>query len=90
MKGNTEIAAGTESEALSIGKAWVNGDNVRSLNIKNGIAFTDGSRTFRLQWKPSDKMWKANFEENTISATGQISKTKNVHMNITNKAPLTP
>lgn len=30
-------------------------------------------------------MWKANFEENTVSATGQISNVKNVHMNIADK-----
>lgn len=90
LKGNTEIAAGTEAEALSIGKSWVNGDKVRKLDIKDGVGFTDGSRSFRLQWKPQDKMWKANFEENTISAKGQISQTKNVHMNITDKKPLTP
>ncbi len=75
-KGNADIASGTEAEAMSIGKAWVNGEKATSLNIKDGIGFTDGTRTFRLQWKPKEKMWKANFQENTTSATGQIRRLK--------------
>lgn len=41
LKGNADLAAGTEAEALNIGKAWVNGDNVRTLNIKDGVGWTD-------------------------------------------------
>lgn len=90
LKGNGDIAAGTEAEAIAIGRAWVNGDKVTQLKIKNGIGWTDGTRTFRLQWKPGDKMWKANFQENIVSGSGRISQTKNIHMEITDKAPLIP
>ena len=85
LKGNSDILAGTRQEAEALGKSWVNGKNVVKQKLDGGgFILKDGNRTFRLQFKPRSGIWQANFQENTISATGQISQIKNVHMNITN------
>ena len=52
--------------------------------IDGGYGLTDGTRTFRLQYKPKDGIWKANFQENTfIEGRTKGIEVKNVHMNIT-------
>lgn len=73
-------------DAETLGKAWVNGKNVRRFDLDGGgYGLTDGTRTFRLQYKPKDKVWKANYQEDTISSAGKKSQVKNVHMTITDK-----
>ena len=57
---------------------------VKKFNLKNnGYGLTDGTRTFRLQYKPKSKVWKANFQENIISPSGKAKEIKNIHMRIT-------
>ncbi len=81
QKGLGDIAAGTRAEAEAIGQAWVNGSKVSRFPLKDGgYGLTDGARTFRLQFKPKDGLWKANFQENTFSSAGSSAETKNVHM----------
>lgn len=53
QKGLGDIAAGTRAEAETIGRAWVNGKNVKRFDLKGGgFGLTDGTRSFRLQYKP--------------------------------------
>lgn len=93
MKGDVDIAPGTAFEATKLGRAWVNKANVRPMTIKDGIGWTDGIRSFRLQFKPKSNEWKANFQENTqifssIRNSSQTIQIKNVHMTIKNMRPL--
>lgn len=85
QKGLGDIAAGTRAEAEAIGKAWVNGANVKSFPLKSGgYGVTDGTRTFRMQFKQKSKQWKANFQENVfIKGQSKGVETKNIHMDIT-------
>ncbi len=84
QKGLTDISDGTRKQAEVIGEAWVNGKYVRRFDLGNGgYGITDGTRTFRLQFKPKAGAWKSNFQENVVSDKGIITEIKNVHMSIT-------
>ncbi len=85
QKGLGDIAAGTKADAETIGHAWVNGKNVKRFDLGDGgYGLTDGTRSFRLQYKPKDGVWKANFQENTFVPGRQKGiEVKNVHMTIT-------
>ena len=88
QNGLGDIAAGTRAEAEAIGKAWVNGKNANQFPLENGgYGITDGTRTFRLQFKPKDNVWKANFQENVKPDIGKPIEIKNVHMEITDMKP---
>lgn len=85
LRGNTEISPGSRAYAEILGKAWVNGKNVKRFKLEHGgYGLTDNTRTFRLQYKPKDGIWKANFQENIFKAgRARGIQIKNVHMNIT-------
>ena len=89
QKGLGDIAAGTRAEAEAIGKAWVNGLDAKKFPLENGgFGITDGTRSFRLQFKPKDAVWKANFQENVfIEGRKRGIEIKNIHMNITDMPP---
>ncbi|WP_320820813.1 FG-GAP-like repeat-containing protein [Thalassolituus sp.] len=84
LKGNSDIAQGARADAETLGNAWVNGKNVQRFELDHGgYGLTDGTRTFRLQYKPKDGIWKANFQENTfVEGRAKGIEIKNVHMNI--------
>jgi hypothetical protein len=89
QKGLGDIASGTRAEAEALGEAWVNGKDVSRFNLNGGgYGLTDGARTFRLQFKPADGVWKANFQENTF-ILGRLKgiEVKNIHMTITDMVP---
>jgi hypothetical protein len=89
QKGLGDIAAGTRADAEVLGEAWVNGTNVTRFELAGGgYGLTDGARTFRLQYKPMDGVWKANFQENTfITGRTRGIEVKNIHMTITDMVP---
>ncbi|MCU6718300.1 hypothetical protein [Roseburia amylophila] len=90
-KGLSTLGSATRENAMSAGKAWV-GDsyNVIKDNSGNilGYSSADGMRAFRIQYKPKEGMWKANFQENIMVNNpypnpGQhSSQLKNVHIDI--------
>jgi hypothetical protein len=63
----------------------VNGTDVKRFELSGGgFGLTDGTRTFRLQYKPKSGVWKANFQENTfIPGRAKGIEVKNIHMEIT-------
>ncbi len=84
QKGLGDIPSGLRSDAEALGQAWVNGKDVKRFDLGNvGYGLTDGTGTFRLQYKPKDGVWKGNFQEN-ILAPGKSRgiEVKNIHMTI--------
>lgn len=87
-KGMSTLGSMTREDAISAGKAWV-GENCKPIkgNIE-GYSSKDGMRAFRLQYKPKEGMWRANFQENVMVNNpypnpGQHPATlKNVHVDI--------
>ena len=77
--------------AMSAGKAWV-GDNYNIIKdgAGNVLAYSsaDGMRAFRIQYKPKEGMWRANFQENIMvnnpypNPEQHSSQLKNVHIDI--------
>ncbi|CAH8244580.1 hypothetical protein WJ0W_001813 [Paenibacillus melissococcoides] len=68
-KGMTNIGYGDSKTAIEAGKAWV-GNGFKEIRDKKtgdllGFSSEDGLRAFRLQYKPRDGVWKANYQENT-------------------------
>lgn len=91
-KGLATIGSSTEEVAINTGKAWVgNGYKEIKDNSGNLIGYSsnNGMRAFRIQYKPREEMWRANFTENYIYMNEQGSKRtkelKNVHVDILNK-----
>ncbi|MCH9686727.1 MAG: hypothetical protein K0V04_35165 [Deltaproteobacteria bacterium] len=91
QKGLGDIAPGNRAHAEVLGEAWVNGPNVKRFDLGDGgYGLTDGTRTFRLQYKPKDGVWKANFQENRFVQPHESFRagrqkgiqTKNIHMTI--------
>ena len=91
-KGMSTLGSSTRENAMSAGKAWV-GDNYNNIldgkgNVI-GYSSSDGMRAFRIQFKPKENMWRANFQENMMVNNpypnpGQHSSLlKNVHIDIT-------
>jgi len=91
-KGLATIGSATESVATNTGKAWV-GEGYKAItdNAGNVIGYSssDGMRAFRIQYKPKEGMWRANFTENYkyINEQGatKIKELKNVHIDILDK-----
>ena len=91
-KGLATIGSATENVATNAGKAWV-GEGYKSItdNAGNVIGYSsnDGMRAFRIQYKPREGMWRANFTENYkyINEFGDITnkQLKNVHIDILGK-----
>ena len=90
-KGLSTLGSATRENAMSAGKAWVGENyNVIQDNAGNvlGYSSADGMRAFRIQYKPKEGMWRANFQENIMvnnpySNLGQhSSQLKNVHIDI--------
>ena len=90
-KGLSTIGSTTRNNALSAGKSWV-GDSYKEILGANGeiigYSSTDGMRAFRIQYKPKEGMWRANFQENIMVRNPQpnpgwhTSQLKNVHVDI--------
>lgn len=90
-KGLSTIGSTTRNNALSAGKSWV-GDSYKEILGANGeiigYSSTDGMRAFRIQYKPKEGMWGANFQENIMVRNPQLnpgwhtSQLKNVHVDI--------
>ena len=90
-KGLSTLGSATRETAMSAGKAWV-GDSYKVIFDSSGnvigYSSADGMRAFRLQYKPKEGMWRANFQENIMVNNkyphpGQhSSQLKNVHIDI--------
>ena len=91
-KGLSTLGSATRSEALRAGEAWA-GKGYKTItdNAGNiiGYSSSDGMRAFRIQYKPKERMWRANFQENYkyINEFGDITnkELKNVHIDILDK-----
>lgn len=76
---------------MSAGRAWV-GDSYKVIKDGSGnilgYSSSDGMRAFRIQYKPKEGMWRANFQENIMvknpAPNDGFHKTqlKNVHIDI--------
>ena len=92
-KGLSTLGSSTRENAMSAGQAWV-GDNYNVIKDRTGnvlgYSSSDGIRAFRIQYKPKEGMWRANFQENIMVNNpypnpGQhSSQLKNVHIDILN------
>lgn len=90
-KGMSTLGSSTRENAMSAGKTWV-GENYNTIIDKKGnvlgYSSEDGMRAFRIQYKPKEGIWRANFQENIMVNNpypnpGQHSSTfKNVHIDI--------
>ncbi len=90
-KGLSTLGSATKETAMSAGKAWV-GDSYNVISDSSGniigYSSSDGMRAFRIQYKPKENMWRANFQENIMVNNpypnpGQhSSQLKNVHIDI--------
>lgn len=90
-KGLSTLGSATRENVMSAGRAWV-GDNYNVItdNAGNilGYSSADGMRAFRIQYKPKEGVWRANFQENMMVNNpypnpGQHSvQLKNVHIDI--------
>ena len=89
QKGPGDIVAGTREEAELLGEGWVNGSNAKRFDLDHGgYGLTDGTRTFRLQWKKKSGTWKANFQENIhVEGRKKGIEVKNIHMTISDMEP---
>lgn len=91
-KGLATVGSATEDVAINTGKAWV-GEGYKAItdNAGNiiGYSSSDGMRAFRMQYKPKEGIWRANFTENYkyINEQGatKIKELKNVHIDILDK-----
>lgn len=76
-KGLATIGSSTEEVAINTGKAWV-GKGHKEIKDSSGnligYSSNNGMRAFRIQYKPRDEMWRANFTENYIYINEQGSK----------------
>lgn len=72
-KGLSTLGSATREEALSAGKAWA-GEGAEAITDNAtgeiiGYKSVDGMRAFRLQYKPKEGMFRANFQENEMVRT---------------------
>ncbi|WDF51266.1 RHS repeat-associated core domain-containing protein [Paenibacillus sp. KACC 21273] len=85
-KGMSTLGSTTRANAWEAGKAWV-GSNANEL-IENGTVIgyssADKMRAFRIQYKPKDEMWRANYQQNTNKIGSSVKKAEvfNVHVDI--------
>ncbi|WP_336183508.1 ribonuclease YeeF family protein [Bacillus sp. 205(2023)] len=84
-KGLSTLGSSTRQNALDAGKGWV-GQGAEKMYDKAGnflgYKSVDKMRAFRLQYKPKEKMWRANFTENEITVVGSKTELRNVHVDI--------
>ena len=90
-KGMSTLGSSTRKNAISAGEAWV-GENYNTITDNKGNILgyyrEDGMRAFRIQYKPKESLWRANFQENVMVNNpypnpGQHPSTlKNVHIDI--------
>ncbi|MCY7974594.1 T7SS effector LXG polymorphic toxin [Bacillus inaquosorum] len=84
-KGLSTLGSSTRQNALDAGKGWV-GKGAEKMYDKAGnflgYKSVDKMRAFRLQYKPKEKMWRANFTENEITVVGSKTELRNVHVDI--------
>ncbi|MHB9999076.1 ribonuclease YeeF family protein [Bacillus spizizenii] len=84
-KGLSTLGSSTRQNALDAGKGWV-GEAAEKMYDKAGnflgYKSVDKMRAFRLQYKPKEKMWRANFTENEITVVGSKTELRNVHVDI--------
>ncbi|OWV35502.1 transposase [Bacillus spizizenii] len=84
-KGLSTLGSSTRQNALDAGKGWV-GEGAEKMYDKAGnflgYKSVDKMRAFRLQYKPKEKMWRANFTENEITVVGSKTELRNVHVDI--------
>jgi hypothetical protein len=91
-KGLATLGSATESTAINAGKSFV-GEGYKAITDNAGSVIgyssSDGMRAFRIQYKPKEGMWRANFTENYkyINEFGDITnkELKNVHIDILDK-----
>ena len=87
-EGMSTLGSATLSVVISAGKDWVGEGAVEILdNAGNIIGYSslNGMKAFRVQFKNSEQMWRANFTENIMEWVqgGQRTKQiKNVHIDI--------
>lgn len=67
------LGSATRSEALRAGEAWAGNGAEKIIDKATGelIGFksTDGMRAFRIQYKPKEGMFRANFQQNEMIRT---------------------
>ncbi|MEG7336175.1 ribonuclease YeeF family protein [Bacillus sp. 0102A] len=84
-KGLSTLGSSTRENALDAGKGWV-GEGAEKMYDKAGnflgYKSVDKMRAFRLQYKPKENMWRANFTENEITVVGSKTELRNVHVDI--------
>ncbi len=72
-KGLSTLGSATRSEALRAGEAWAGNGAEKIIDKATGelIGFksTDGMRAFRIQYKPKEGMFRANFQQNEMIRT---------------------
>ncbi|MDD6795988.1 MAG: hypothetical protein PUE01_11370 [Clostridiaceae bacterium] len=72
-KGLSTLGSATRSEVLKAGEAWAGEGAERIIDKATGevIGFksTDGMRAFRIQYKPKEGVFRANFQENNMIRT---------------------
>jgi hypothetical protein len=91
-KGLSTMGSATRADAMEAGKAWVGPEckNIVQNGELIGYSSKDGMRSFRLQYKPNEGMYRANFQENTVGQIERFGKyygeskveIKNVHVDI--------
>ncbi|MEY8322025.1 hypothetical protein AAK894_13305 [Lachnospiraceae bacterium 46-61] len=90
-KGLSTLGSATRENVMFAGKAWVGNSYKEILDTSGnliGYSSSDGMRAFRIQYKPKEGMWRANFQENVMVNNpypnpGQhSSQLKNVHIDI--------
>ncbi len=90
-KGLSTLGSMTRENAINTGKSWV-GEDYKTITGKNGniigYASKDGMRAFRIQYKPREGMWRANFQENMLvnnrypNVGEHVAELRNVHVDI--------
>ncbi|WP_394508934.1 hypothetical protein C0132_22220 [Priestia aryabhattai] len=85
-KGLSTLGSATRENAINAGKGWV-GPGAREIIVDGKvIGYGTKDRAFRIQFKPKENMWRANFQDNSFVTTVGGKKTvqiKNVHVDIT-------
>ncbi|MFB1097429.1 ribonuclease YeeF family protein [Terribacillus sp. JSM ZJ617] len=84
-KGLSTLGSTTRNNALDAGKNWA-GKDAEAIHDTSGnfIGYKskDKMKAFRLQYKPKEKMWRANFTENEKTVVGSKTELRNVHVDI--------
>ncbi|MNO24972.1 Hint module [compost metagenome] len=85
-KGLSTLGSAKRANAWEAGRNWVglNAKPIMENDTLIGYSSADGMRAFRLQFKKGDKMWRANFQQNTNKSGSTVKKAEvfNVHVDI--------